>query len=168
MTPEPVPAHVIDPPPARALAWAAAQLGTDARVIAIEPLTSSRWLANHVLTVEQSGSEVRIVLRRWARPGWDVDDSDFDARREAAALVWLTPTPVPAPELIAADPDGAHGDVPALLTTLLPGSPPPVAPTDRHRFVSELAQALSVVHAVPAGPLPPYRSWSDLRSAAPR
>jgi aminoglycoside phosphotransferase (APT) family kinase protein len=55
--------------------------------------------------------------------------------------------------------------VPAILMTLLPGSPPPSGLRDPHRFVFELARALAAVHAVPVGPLPPYRPWSELRAA---
>jgi aminoglycoside phosphotransferase (APT) family kinase protein len=130
-------------------------------------LTASRWHANHVLTIDLGGSLIRVVLRRWARPGWEIDDPDFDARREAAALASLAPTRVSAPELISADPDGAHGDAPSILMTLLPGSPPPAAPEDADRFVTELARALVEVHAVPPGAVPPYRPWHELRAARP-
>ena len=167
MTQEPIPAHVLAPPPAASVAWAAAQFGPNAHVIGAEPLTASRWHANHVLTIDHGGSLVRVVLRRWARPGWDIDDPDFDALREAAALAWLAPTPVAAPELISADPGGAHGDAPSILMTLLPGNPPLATPEDPHRFVTELARALVEVHAVPPGAVPPYRPWHDLRAARP-
>lgn len=167
MTGEAVPAHVVAPPPPASLAWAAAQLGGDARVVGAEPITTSRWHANHVLTIERGGNAVRVVLRRWARPGWEIDDPDFDARREAAALTWLAGTPVPAPELIGADVEGARTDVPAVVITLLPGRPPNGEPDDPHRFVEELARALAEVHAVTVGAVPPYRPWHDLRSAEP-
>jgi aminoglycoside phosphotransferase (APT) family kinase protein len=167
VTGERVPAHVLAPPPHRSLAWAAAQVGKGARVITATPIVASRWHANHVLTIERGGSLVRYILRRWARTGWDVDDPDFDARREATALTWLASTPVNAPELIAADPDAAVTDVPALLITILPGSPPPAELDDPHRFIGEMAHGLAGIHAVGAGPLPRYRPWRDLRSVRP-
>jgi aminoglycoside phosphotransferase (APT) family kinase protein len=162
-----IPAHVLAPPPAGSLAWAAAAVSAAARVVRVEAITASRWHANHILTIEGGGSAVRFVLRRWARPDWEIDDPDFDARREAAALAWLAQTRVPAPELVAADPDGAENDVPAVLITLLPGRPPNAERNDPHRFVGELARALAEVHAVPVGAVPPYRPWQDLRSAEP-
>jgi hypothetical protein len=101
-------------PPAAALGWAAAAIGPGSRVVAVRPLASA-WLANHALDVADAGGAVhRVVLRRWARPGWDEEDPDFTAAREAAILELLAPTPVPAPALVAADPDGAACDVPRL------------------------------------------------------
>lgn len=167
MTGGQIPVHVLAPPPAGSLAWAAAAVGAGARVVRVEPITASRWHANHILTIERGGSAVRLVLRRWARPGWEIDDPDFDARREAAALSWLAPTRVPAPELVGADVEGVRTDVPALLMTLLPGRPPNAERDEPDRFVRELARTLAEVHAVPVGALPPYRPWQDLPSAEP-
>jgi aminoglycoside phosphotransferase (APT) family kinase protein len=162
-----IPAHVLAPPPAAALAWSAAAVGVGARVVEIEPITASRWHANHVLTIEHRGRSVRLVLRRWARPGWEIDDPDFNAQREADALAWLASTPVPAPKLVAVDPEGTDVAVPAVLITLLPGQPPAEKLNDPDRFVAELARALAEVHAVPNGGAPAYRPWHDLRSAVP-
>jgi hypothetical protein len=108
-------------PPAAALRWAAAPFGPGSRVVAVRPL-SSAWLANHAVDVaDPAGATHRLVLRRWARPGWQDEDPDFTPAREAVILDLLAPTPVPAPELVAADPDAAACDVPALLLTRLPG-----------------------------------------------
>jgi hypothetical protein len=94
-------------PPAAALGWAAAPFGPGSRVVAARPLPSA-WLANHALDVaDAAGTVHRLVLRRWARPGWDDEDPDFTATREATVLELLAPTPVPAPALVAADPDAA-------------------------------------------------------------
>jgi aminoglycoside phosphotransferase (APT) family kinase protein len=134
-------------PPAAALRWAAAPFGPGSRVVSVRPLPSA-WLANHALEVADTvGAVHRVVLRRWARPGWDEEDPDFTAAREAAILELLAPTPVPAPMLVAADPGAAACDVPALLLTLLPGSPPDLT-ADAGRLVEGLAAALPPVHAV--------------------
>jgi aminoglycoside phosphotransferase (APT) family kinase protein len=134
-------------PPAAALAWAAAAFGPGGRVVGVRPLASA-WLANHVLeVVDAAGVVHRVVLRRWARPGWDEDDPDFTAAREAAILELLAPTPVPAPALVAADPDGAACDVPALLLSLLPGGPPDLG-GDPGPVLEGLAAALPPIHAV--------------------
>lgn len=160
----PIPEHVLAPPPPRSLAWAAAAFGRDARIVRVEPLTDSRWLANHVVEIETGdGLRHRAILRRWARPGWERLDPDFGAAREAAALRLLDGTPVRAPRLLAADPEAEHTDVPALLVTLLPGSPPPVEP-QLESFATELARALAAIHAVAiaSGALPAYRPWHDV------
>ena len=103
----------------------------------VRPLPSA-WLANHAVDVaDAAGAVHRLVLRRWARPGWADEDPDFTAAREAAILEPLAPTPVPAPALVAADPDAAVCDVPALLLARLPGAPPDLA----------------------GGPLPWSRAW---------
>jgi aminoglycoside phosphotransferase (APT) family kinase protein len=148
-------------PPAAALGWAAAPFGPGSRVVAVRPLPSA-WLANHVVEVaDAAGTVHRVVLRRWARPGWDAEDPDFDAAREAAILELLGPTPVPAPALVAADPDAAVCDVPALLLTLLPGGPPDLD-ADPDRLVRELAAALPAIHAVAAaGVAPAYRRFYE-------
>jgi aminoglycoside phosphotransferase (APT) family kinase protein len=145
-------------PPVAALGWAVAAFGPGSRVVAVRSL-SSAWLANHAVDVaDAAGAVHRVVLRRWARPGWEVDDPDFTAAREAAILELLAPTPVPAPALLAADPGAAVCDVPALLIARLPGSPPDLE-GDPGRLVRGLAEALPPIHAVavptaPAGVTP--------------
>jgi aminoglycoside phosphotransferase (APT) family kinase protein len=148
-------------PPAAALGWAAAPFGPGSRVVAVRPLPSA-WLANHAVDVaDAAGAVHRLVLRRWARPGWDDEDPDFTATREAAVLELLAPTPVPAPALVAADPDAAVCDVPALLLVRLPGAPPDLA-GDPAALVAGLAAALPPIHAVPGpGPVLPYRRFYD-------
>ena len=115
--------------------------------MSVRPL-SSAWLANHAVEVaDAAGALHQVVLRRWARPGWAEEDPDFTAAREAAILDLLAPTPVPAPTVVAADPDADACDVPALLLTLLPGHPPDPR-ADLDRLVEGLAAALPPIHAV--------------------
>jgi aminoglycoside phosphotransferase (APT) family kinase protein len=136
--------------PAASLRWAETQAGT--RTIAALPL-ESRWLANHLLVLAD-GRE--LVLRRWARPGWDDDDPDLTAAREALVLGRLDGTEVPAPELVAADVDAAECDVPALLITRVPGASfegrPPIGP---------LLAVLEDIHAVDPDGIPPYRRYYE-------
>ena len=154
-------------PPAPALRWAAAAFGPGSRVVAVRPL-SSAWLANHAVDVaDAAGAVHRVVLRRWARPGWDFEDADFTAAREAAILELLAPTPVPAPALVAADPGAAVCDVPALLLARLPGGPPDLD-GDPAALVEGLAAALPAIHAVdPAGAVPAYRRFYDPAALVP-
>jgi aminoglycoside phosphotransferase (APT) family kinase protein len=154
-------------PPAAALRWVAAAVG-GGRVVRVRPLASG-WLANHAVDVaDAAGRRHRLVLRRWARPGWEVDDPTLTAAREAAVLALLAATPVPAPRLVAADPDGAACDVPALLLTRLPGRPPDPA-ADPRRLVGGLAAALPAIHAVdPAAAAPPaFHRFYDPGSLVP-
>ena len=168
---DPVPELLRRRPPAAALAWAAAAFGPGARVIGARPLASA-WLANHALDVAAGDGTVhRLVLRRWARPGWDEEDPDFTAAREAAVLELLAPTPVPAPALVAADPDAEICDVPALLETRLPGGPPDLG-GDPGPLVEGLAAALPPIHAVAvpgagSGPVPPYHRFHEPEGLIP-
>lgn len=129
-----------------------AQEAAGARVVAALPL-ESQWLANHLLVLAD-GRE--LVLRRWARPGWDDDDPDLTAAREALVLGRLEGTAVPAPELVAADVDAAECDVPALLVTRARGMPfdgrPPIGP---------LLAVLEEIHAVDSDGIPPYRRYYE-------
>jgi aminoglycoside phosphotransferase (APT) family kinase protein len=136
-------------PPAT-LSWVREQAG--APVIAVLPLASS-WLANHVVVLAD-GTE--LVLRRWARPGWDDDDPGLTAAREATVLERLAGTDVPAPRLVAADPDAAACDVPALLVTRLPGAPPDGRPP-----LGPLLEALAAVHAIDPLGLEPYERYCE-------
>jgi aminoglycoside phosphotransferase (APT) family kinase protein len=160
-------------PPAATLAWAAAASGPGSRVVAVRPLPSA-WLANHALEVaDAAGAVHRLVLRRWARPGWDEEDPDFTAAREAAILELLAPTPVPAPAVVAADPDATVCDVPALLLAMLPGGPPDLG-GDLGALVEGLAAALPPIHAVIVPStgqgtrvVPGYRRFYDPATLAP-
>ena len=166
---DPVPRLLRRRPPAAALAWAAAMLGPGSRVVAVAPLASA-WLANHAVDVaDAAGNLHRLVLRRWARPGWAEEDPDFNAAREATVLELLAPTPVPAPALVAADPEAEVCDVPALLEARLPGGPPDFTGDPGH-VLEGLAAALPVIHAVavpadPADPgarlVPPYHRFYE-------
>lgn len=136
--------------PAASLHWAEAQAG--ARTLAALP-TESRWLANHLL-IFADGRE--LVLRRWARPGWDEDDPELTATREALVLERLAGTDTPAPELVAADPDAEHCDVAALLITRLPGA----APTGRPAL-GPLLGVLAQIHAVDPTGIPEYTRYYE-------
>jgi aminoglycoside phosphotransferase (APT) family kinase protein len=153
-------------PPAAALAWAAA-VGPGSRVVRVRLLASS-WLANHAVDVADAAGRLhRLVLRRWARPGWEVDDPTFTAAREAQALQLLAAMPVPAPRLVAADPDAASCDVPALLLTRLPGRTPDVA-ADPRRLVAGVAAALPAIHAAGgAAVLPAWHRFCDPTALVP-
>jgi aminoglycoside phosphotransferase (APT) family kinase protein len=93
-------------------------------------LRGGGWLATHAVTVEdRAGAVHRLVIRRWARPGWELEDPDATPAAEAALLERLAVVAprLPVPRVVAVDPDGSRAGVPALLATRLPGRPPPRA-----------------------------------------
>jgi aminoglycoside phosphotransferase (APT) family kinase protein len=148
-------------PPERALAWAA----QGGRLVSVRVLRGGSAHANHALAVvDRTGRRREVVLRRWARPGWRLTDADYDARREIEALRLLERARLPAPRLLAADPDGHECDVPALLVTLLPGDPPRGLPP-----VGELAAVLPALHAVGGaeGAIPSYRPYVRIDESPP-
>jgi aminoglycoside phosphotransferase (APT) family kinase protein len=156
-------------PPDYTLRWATDAIGPGSRIGSLRRLTHGSWHANHALTVIDAGGVAhRLVLRRWARPEWAREDPDFTPAREATVLELLVDTPVPAPRLVAADPDGAVCDVPTLLVTRLSGSPPGL-PRDIETFLAQLAEALPAIHAIDDPTLeriPAYRATTT--SAPPR
>jgi len=158
------------PPPESTLRWAAQSVGRGSRIVSIRAFAVGGWHANHALTiVDRHGTAHRLVLRRWARPEWAVEDPDFTAAREAAVLALLAGSPVPAPRPVAADPEGAVCDVPTLLLTRLPGRPPAL-PSDMGAFLAQLAEALPAIHALDGQAserTPAYRNYHDLSALTP-
>ena len=165
------------PPPA-ALRWVERSVGRGARVRSVRRFAEGGWHANHAVNVERDGRMYRLVLRRWDRPEWRIEDPGFTVEREMRALEIVEGGEVPTPRVVAADPDGSRADVPAVLLTRLRGSPGRApAPAS---FVAQLAAALREIHAL-AGvsevdreyrgkhrtPLPPYRPYFDARTAGP-
>jgi aminoglycoside phosphotransferase (APT) family kinase protein len=113
--------------------------------------------------LDRKGRLHQLVLRRWARSGWELADPDFTAAREARILELLVETLIPAPKLLAADPAGTDCDVPALLLTRIPGHPPG-RPRDMDSFLQQLASALPLIHSVGGraqAVVPGYRRYHE-------
>lgn len=137
--------------PERTLHWVATSVGSGCRVVSVHRLALGGWHANHAVTVVDGGGvSHRLVLRRWARPGWTQDDPDFNAAREVAVLRLLKRCRIPAPRMVAADPAATLCDVPAILTTRILGHPPTQV-TDMDSFLGQLAEALVRIHDVITG-----------------
>jgi aminoglycoside phosphotransferase (APT) family kinase protein len=156
------------------VAWVADAAGPGSRVLAARRLRPGSWHVNHAVDVAGGDGRVRrLVLRRWARPGWEADDPDYTVDREVRVLALLAATPVPVPEVVAADPDGSRCGVPAILLTRLPGHPPRRADAAAGGFCLQLAETLALVHgaggtlgrARPVGV--PYRLYYDRPRAEP-
>lgn len=156
-------------PPAKALDWVQRSLPPGSQIHSVKPLVGSRWHECHTLRIAgPSGEAYDLILRRWARPGWDSLDPDFDASREADVLRIVESLPLPTPHLIAADPAARWCDVPTLLITRLAGSPPG-PPSDVGRYLQQLADALHLIHKIDCAPgdVPYYRSWYDMLAVKP-
>jgi aminoglycoside phosphotransferase (APT) family kinase protein len=154
-----------DPPSAATLRWVEDCLGPGSEVKMVRPLVGGMAHVNHAILAEsRSGTVHRLVLRRWASAGWPVLDIDFSPEREIAALTLLAGCKIPTPSLVAADPSGAHCDVPALLITRLLGHPPRPARGELSEYLVQLAAGLLPVHAVAGGAstMPPYRPYNHL------
>jgi aminoglycoside phosphotransferase (APT) family kinase protein len=108
------------------------------------------------------GSTRRLVLGRWLRPGWEVDDARYTAAREAEVLRRLAATPVPVPGVVALDEDGALTGAPATLMTHIDGTHPSLADERRPARIAAMAEALVAVHAVDR------RAWPTGRRSAAR
>ncbi|HEV2724535.1 MAG TPA: aminoglycoside phosphotransferase family protein [Thermoleophilaceae bacterium] len=156
-------------PPEQTLRWAIEAIGRGSRLASLRRLPEGGEHANHALTIiDRRGMSHRLVLRRWARREWAVEDPDFTAARETTVLDLLSESPVPAPRLVAADPDGAVCDVPTQLITRLPGRAPGLPP-NLGEFLAQLAEMLPVIHAVDCRgrQLPAYRNYYDPDSITP-
>jgi aminoglycoside phosphotransferase (APT) family kinase protein len=160
--------------PDRAIRWVTAAAGPGSRLVAARRLRPGGWHVNHAVDVAGGDGRIRrLVLRRWARPGWEADDPDYTVDREVRVLALLAGTPVPVPEVVAADPGGSRCDVPAILLTRLPGHPPRRADAEAEGFCRQLAQTLGLIHATgdllggtrPVGV--PYRLYYDRERAEP-
>ena len=135
-------------PPAETLEWARRTIGDRARILSVETLHGGISHANHAIDiVDDAGTVHSLVIRRWARPDWELTDPEYTPAQEVATYGLLAASAVPAPRLLAADADGAHGDVPAILVTRLPGTPGGEWQDDP-TFLAQLAAVLPVVHAV--------------------
>jgi hypothetical protein len=163
------------PPERAALAWAAAAVGPGSRIRSVRALGGGIAEATDALTIDDAtGVRHRLVLQRWIRPGWETDDPGFDPAKEAAVLTALEPTVIPAPRLVAVDPDGSRAGVPALLTERLPGRQPTGREIARPATLAALGAMLAEIHRVggvlagdPAlrAVVPPYYPFGDLAEA---
>ncbi|MBI3750993.1 MAG: phosphotransferase [Chloroflexi bacterium] len=156
---------------AEALRWATQQLQGKAELVGVRALTGGRSHSNHVLAFQTPSGRLRVVLRRWTRVGWQDDDPDFTAEREASVLLRLEAAGVPAPRLIGVDPSGLAVGVPAILETFVAGRRlvRPVAPIS---FAERLAIPIGIVQAVPIGRAPSseayaYRRFHPVGTLAP-
>lgn len=152
-------------PSPETLGWVERQVGR--RIVEIAPLAGGMSSAVHRLTLE--GSAERVVLRRYTQADWLQREPHIphDEARNLELLGRLDPG-VATPHLVAADPDGDHGDVPAIVMTEVSGRPD-IDPATPGSWADRLAACLAGIHAVPIPRgLPAYRRWDQPTSPLPR
>lgn len=133
-------------------------IAPDALVHGWERLVGGLGTAMHRIDVTMpSGAKTHFVLRRYLP---EVGDDSSVALREALTLEALRPTPVPAPEMLWADPDGAVFGRPALAMTLLPGHTDLIG-ADGGRWATVLAEALVALQWIPATLVPHLPRLTD-------
>ena len=156
--------------PSEANRWVIDVFGPGSQITWTRRLRLGGWHVNHALKViDARGHAHRVVLRRWARSGWDADDPDYTVQREVRVLELLQSTAIPVPAVIAADPAGEHCDVPALLMTRLAGHPPTHVDFASDGFCRQLGETLAAIHDVAVGVQSrpdPYRLYYHRPDAA--
>jgi Ser/Thr protein kinase RdoA (MazF antagonist) len=150
---------------ARGLAWAAAAVGPQARLVRSAPIAGGRTGSVIALdVVDGNGRTHRLVLKLYTPDPTEPDSP----KREAHILDLLRESDLKGPQVIAIDPEGVECEMPALLMTRLPGKPR-VWPRDIKQWIHDLATCAAQIHATPIGPeaLPTYRRYERDKPAAP-
>ncbi len=147
------------------MGWVTEMIGPGSRIESVQRLPLGGWHVNHAIdVVDERHRTFGLVLRRWARAGWEADDPDYTVERETCILDVLQSSAVSAPAVVAADPEGESCDVPALLLTRLDGHPPRPEDTNADGFCSQLAETAARIHNIDAecrSRLKPYRLYYD-------
>lgn len=103
-------------------------------------------------------SGTRLVLRRYHDPG-RFGDPWYQPANEVAALRFLGPTAVPAPDLVAHDLEGSICGMPAILESFVDGNAN-LVPRDLDRYLASAAEAMVLIHALgDRQSFPPYGAY---------
>jgi aminoglycoside phosphotransferase (APT) family kinase protein len=136
------------PPPSEALDWVEQMVG--APITARRALLGGTSSAMCLLETSAAPPLDRVVLRRYVLD-WVLQEPDVP-RDEAVRLRLVGGggggTRVPAPRLVASDPEGATCGVPMTLMTALPGEPV-WHPTDRAGWLRAMADLIVQIHSAP-------------------
>lgn len=158
----PRPSDSAPPPSDETLQWVREAVGSGSVVTSVRLMSAYSTVLHAVDVLDETGVSHQLSLRRFHHVERLRTDPWYLPANEATVLGLLGSTDVPAPRLLAADTTPTMCDMPTLLTTRLPGSPPtnPGDPTCLQAFARLLANIhgvdLPVVRA-----LPPYRPYYD-------
>jgi aminoglycoside phosphotransferase (APT) family kinase protein len=151
------------PPPSEAtLQWAREMVGPGSLLASVRLMSVHSTTLHAVDVMGATGLVHQLTLRRFHRTDRLRNDPWYLPSNEATVLGLLGSTHVPAPRLVAADTGPTMCDVPTLLTTRIPGIPPPVS--KEPAVLTGLAETLAVIHSVDlpvVKALPPYRPYYD-------
>lgn len=143
--------------------WIESTTGARAVSVAVLPGATSSLL--HTVEIESIAGRYILVLRRFVNQEWVKREPDV-AVRESLSLQHATRAGLPAPELIAFDPDGTHCGVPATLVAKMPGSAV-LEPADRSSWLRGLAESAARIHRVDAAGFRwKYRRYNDAEALA--
>jgi aminoglycoside phosphotransferase (APT) family kinase protein len=154
--------------PAGAKRWVEASVGEGSHVLRARRLRGGTASAVHAVDVRRpTGTVLRLVLRRCVHLTWLQEEPDL-AEKEARNLQLLERSEIPAPRLVAVDPNGAECDVPAVLMTRMPGRLV-LQPADLEPWLRQMAELLPPIHALDPGgvPVQKWAVWDDLRACEP-
>ena len=150
---EPAGSPQIARPNANTLGWVERSVGRKARVVFVRALRVGSTCVHAVNVIDAQGVLHGLALRRFidaerlgADPRFGADPWYVPAN-EVEVLALLERTPVRAPRLVAADIGPESCDVPALLTTRIPGRAP-INPSDMGTFLRQMAEELAVIHSI--------------------
>jgi aminoglycoside phosphotransferase (APT) family kinase protein len=136
-------------PSSQTLEWVERVAGV--RVVAWRRMTGGIGSVVHRLTIDHGSYRDVLVLRQYEHAD---GDTTATVRHEAATLRAVHDAGLPAPEPIAADPDGRESDGhPAILMTRVPGRLD-LTPTDPEGWLRQIAAMAARIHdvQVAAGP----------------
>ena len=151
--------------PDEAVGWVERIIG--APVTSQRPLLGGTSSAMHLLETSADTPLDRVVLRRyvldWVRGEPEIPGNEALALR----IVGDGAAGVPAPQLLASDPDGTELGVPMTLMTALPGEPL-WHPIDRAGWLRTLAELAVRIHAIPvSAELADWSPYAPARRVAP-
>ncbi len=143
-------------PSVETLAWVAASMGRNSRVVGFRRLRGGVWSAVHRVTVERRGVRTFVVLRQY--PGGFGLDADLE--KEISNLGVVAGSGLPVPELLATDVAGAlTGGSPSLLMTRLPGHVD-LTPADPLSWMAEIVEVAALLHSLDL-PAKAFKPWTD-------
>jgi Phosphotransferase enzyme family len=140
------------------------ECATRRRTDHIDTCSLWRYLACQRRLIVGGDPHHAVVLRRWTRPGWEIDDADYTVAREALALGALEEAGISAPRCLATDLTGEDCGATALLMSRLPGAQPTAKTARLSHFARQLAAAIRRSHervVLPDG-LPDSEAYNDL------
>ncbi|MEP6757936.1 MAG: aminoglycoside phosphotransferase family protein [Actinomycetota bacterium] len=138
--------------------WVEEAVGSGARLLSVREMPPWSVEMHEVIVEDGGGDEHRLVLRRYSDRQHLGIDPFYDPANESRALRLLEGTDVPTPRWYAADLVPAVCDVPAVLSSWVPGEPA-WTPHDVDGYLGSAAEILVRIHVLtstrPAG-LPDY------------